>query len=300
MEQRKRPFRIKTVGYALFISLLFHLLLLIVRIHYTLTSDKTLAEEKQKRIKLIIKKAKPKDKKRQIVSTEKSKRDLPPKKSSFLGESHQSFERETVAKQVDSFQEAGRGVKQGSERASLGGRRGNKKKKTLGKKKISFKDLAMGEIQLDDTDGNNSPALGVQNGVKNKVGLSQNNDYVEDIPLGDVTHLNTVEYKYYGFFRRIKQKLEQHWGTSLRQKARTLYRSGRRIPASSVKITSLVIFLDKRGNIVNIVVKGSSGVREFDDAAIESFNKAGPFPNPPKGMLKNGSAEIEWGFVVRG
>ena len=300
MEQRKKPFQTKTVVYSLLISLLFHLLLAIMRIHYTLTPDKSVAEKKQERIKLIIKKTRPKHKKRQIVATEKSKKDLPDERPSFLGESNQSFEKEVVAKQVDSFQEAGRGVKQGSQKVSVGGRRGNKKKKTSGKKKISFKDLAMGEIQLGDTDGNSSPALGVQSGAKNKVGLSQNNDYVEDIPLGDITNLNTVEYKYYGFFRRIKQKLEQHWGTSLRQKARSLYRNGKRIPASSVKITSLVISLDKQGNIVNIIIKGTSGVREFDDAAIESFNKAGPFPNPPKGMLKNGSAQIEWGFVVRG
>ena len=38
---------------------------------------------------------------------------------------------------------------------------------------------------------------------------------------------------------------------------------------------------------------------QLDDAAVESFNKAGPFPNPPLEMLKKGQAEIEWGFVVK-
>ena len=46
-------------------------------------------------------------------------------------------------------------------------------------------------------------------------------------------------------------------------------------------------------------LKSTSGVEELDAAAIESFNKAGPFPNPPKEMLENGRAKIEWGFVVK-
>ena len=114
-----------------------------------------------------------------------------------------------------------------------------------------------------------------------------------------MTRLNTVEYKYYGFYHRIKQKLEQYWGNSIQKKAHALWKSGRRMPASANRITSLEVTLDKRGKIVNVNVKGSSGVRELDEAAIESFNKAGPFPNPPKGMVKNGHARIQWGFVVK-
>ena len=49
---------------------------------------------------------------------------------------------------------------------------------------------------------------------------------------------------------------------------------------------------------MDIVLKSTSGVKELDEAAVESFNQAGPFPNPPKGMLKNGKATIDWGFVV--
>ena len=71
------------------------------------------------------------------------------------------------------------------------------------------------------------------------------------------------------------------------------------MPANTERITSLKIKLDSKGNIVNIFVKGTSGISELDDAAIESFNKAGPFPNPPSGMLQNGFALIEWGFVVK-
>jgi protein TonB len=57
--------------------------------------------------------------------------------------------------------------------------------------------------------------------------------------------------------------------------------------------------INHKGEIVHVKVIGTSGVRELDEAAVESFNKAGPFPNPPQGMLKNGVATIEWGFVVK-
>jgi len=71
------------------------------------------------------------------------------------------------------------------------------------------------------------------------------------------------------------------------------------MPANENYITSLRITIDHRGEITRVKVLGRSGIRELDEAAVESFNKAGPFPNPPKGLLKNGSADIEWGFVVK-
>jgi TonB family protein len=110
---------------------------------------------------------------------------------------------------------------------------------------------------------------------------------------------NTTEFKYYGFYHRIRQKLEQYWGSTIQSKAKNLYKSGRRLPASENLITAITVTLDDRGNILDIKIDGTSGIRELDQAAIESFNKAGPFPNPPKGLLVGGRAVIQWGFVVK-
>ena len=93
-------------------------------------------------------------------------------------------------------------------------------------------------------------------------------------------------------------KLEQFWGRSVKEQAQKIFKSGRRIPASENHITSLVVTLNSRGEIVDVTVNSTSGIKELDDAAVGSFNEAGPFPNPPKGMLRNGFAKIEWGFVV--
>ena len=208
------------------------------------------------------------------MDTEKSRTKVPPPKRSFWGKENQHFAKESVARKVAPFKEGGQGARQR-------------------KKKISLADLSADKI--------NSPLNKREvASVGKKKGLSQNNDFVEDVPMGDVTNLNTVRYKYYGFFHRIKTKLEQYWGKSLQEKARGLYRRGKKISPNSIKITSLQISLDNKGHIIKIFVKGSSGVQEFDDAAVESFNNAGPFPNPPAGMIKNNVALIEWGFVVKG
>lgn len=122
-------------------------------------------------------------------------------------------------------------------------------------------------------------------------------EFVEQVPLGDHTYLNTVEYKYYGFFKRMRERLEQAWGMSLRQKAQYLLNHGRRLTADNL-LTSINVILNEKGELVHIVVKGSSGVLELDDAALESFNRAGPFSHPPKGLLKNGLLEVSWGFLV--
>ena len=71
------------------------------------------------------------------------------------------------------------------------------------------------------------------------------------------------------------------------------------IASDGDSVTSLRVSLDDKGSIIKVEIKSTSGVREFDDAAVESFNKAGPFPNPPSGMIKNGLAVVEWGFVVK-
>jgi TonB family protein len=140
---------------------------------------------------------------------------------------------------------------------------------------------------------------GLENGDPLSEGFSASNDYVEEVQLGDFTHLNTVEYKFYGFYHRIRQKLEQFWGNSIQEKSLALFKSGRRMPASQDLVTNLQVTLNAKGEIIGVKILGASGVKELDDAAIESFNQAGPFPNPPKELLVNGKAVINWGFVVK-
>lgn len=235
---------------------------------------------------------------RQIVANELNGKKERPQASRFAGEQDQSFDRQTIAKINGSFKEAGKGSKEVAAKPA-------KERKLMAQKKINFSDLSaftINKIEEEKEVAEIKPTKkknGIDAGKEGVIGPASNNDFVEEVALGDMTNLNTTEFKYYGFYHRIRQKLEQYWGNSIQEKAKKLYKVGRRMPASENMITAITVVLDHRGSIIDIKVDGTSGVRELDQAAIESFNKAGPFPNPPKGLLVDGRAVIQWGFVVK-
>lgn len=239
--------------------------------------------------------------KQQVVQTDQTGRQEKPKEQAFLGEKDMTFDRQTIARKVDVFNKAGRGSSAVNQGTSGQQQKAERKAMEKALKDLKLSDLgAIAAAQpLPERSLAAAAKAGVNAGDEKNQGVSSTNDYVEHVGLGDFTQLNTVEFKYYGFFHRIRQKLEQFWGQSLKEKADALYKSGRRLPASDMYTTALMITLDENGQIVKVQVKSSSGVRELDDAATESFNKAGPFPNPPRDMLVNGRTTIEWGFVVK-
>lgn len=237
--------------------------------------------------------------KKQIVQSEDSE-SSEKKEDAFLSDKDRSFDRQTVSKTIDTFQTAAKGNAQTTQVAQ--------KHQKAQKKADPFKDLKLSDLGMESGDPmpkevSRAPASetikGMESGDPLSNGLSATNDYVQEVALGDFTHLNTVEYKFYGFYHRIRQKLEQFWGKSIQEKSMAIFRSGRRLPASEDLITSLQVTLNEKGEIVGVKILGASGVKELDDAAVESFNQAGPFPNPPKDLLVNGKATIEWGFVVK-
>ncbi len=318
---------------AFLVSILFHVLFLKTEFNFSSNEIKKSEIEKKYTLKefnlldnqalqeIKAQQVKSNEKSKQIVNSEDTGEEIKPDKSRFLGEKDQTFKKQQIAKNVDIFNKAGLGQTDGESKKVAEDKAKSQDKeieqfqKLNKKSKLKIEDLSVEEFaknfadktpqsnlakaqkKLSDVD--KLSRLGVNNGDASSVGFSANNDFVEDVPLGNVTNLNTTEFKYFGFYHRIRQKLEQYWGNSLREKAERLYRQGRKIASSSNLITSLKIILDEKGNIVQIEIQGSSGAEELDKAAVESFNKAGPFPNPPRGMMKNGIAEINWGFVVK-
>ena len=263
---------------------------------------------------------------KQVVANENNGKKEHPEKSRFAGETDQKFDRQIIAANNGIFKKAGIGIKTGAESTlaktqeaavAINERAKNKKENQKIPKALSLSEL--GSIQISKVEdevqnktnefqamakklaleSKKANAAGLTNGSAESTGLARNNDFVEEVPLGDMTNLNTTEFKYYGFYHRIRQKLEQYWGSTIQSKAKNLYKSGRRLPASENLITAITVTIDDRGNILDIKIDGTSGIRELDQAAIESFNKAGPFPNPPKGLLVGGRAVIQWGFVVK-
>ncbi len=128
---------------------------------------------------------------------------------------------------------------------------------------------------------------------------STTNDNLENIHDDLMTRLNTREYKYFGYYNRIKTQLNQWWVPEVQLKFTKMIKQGRTIASSENKITKLVIILNKSGNLVKVQVLAESGVRDLDDAAVDAFRQAAPFPNPPQGMMEtDGTVRIRWDCVV--
>jgi TonB family protein len=292
-------FREKRIFYYFFgVMTLLHALFMLKHVTNEFTKT-TLDEFKPLKLKLIADTHQEMRSKRQIVQSEDSVLQKK-EKDAFLSDKDRSFDRETIAKNVDIFQKTAKGHSNANQ--ALNRPLASTKKKAVDLKNLKLSDLGTPNENFDTREVKRAPASELQKGIKNgdplSKGFSATNDYVEEVKLGDFTQLNTVEYKYYGFFHRIRQKLEQFWGKSIREKSEAMFRSGRKI-ASQDYVTSLQVTLNEKGEIIAVRVLGPSGVKELDEAAVESFNQAGPFPNPPKGLLVNGKATIEWGFVVK-
>lgn len=236
------------------------------------------------RIIKIPPKPKKDENKKQIVNTQQNNKTITkPVKDVYLGKENNKVEKQTKAALIAPFQE----------------KRNKTSRKKETKEQIKLKDLALdlNKIKIKKKIIKEVEKQEEENSEQNQ--LAQSNDFLDDIPMGDITQLNTQKFKFFGFYDRIRKSLETHWGVSLKEKAKRLFSSGKTLSAGENYITSLKIRIDQRGNITSVDIIGASGKEELDHAAIDSFNKAGPFPNPPSEMVQGGFAEIEWGFVVK-
>ena len=63
--------------------------------------------------------------------------------------------------------------------------------------------------------------------------------------------------------------------------------------ASSVYVT-----VDAQGKILDVRIGKSSGLSYVNSAGTEAFRKLGKLPPPPRNMLSEGTAKLDWDFVV--
>jgi len=113
-----------------------------------------------------------------------------------------------------------------------------------------------------------------------------------DVPEGDGTFLNTREWRYAGFFNRVKQAVSAKWDPNgrLRQKGRGL--------GAVMRTTVMVVTLRADGSLADCFVQQSSGLEELDIEAMKAFERAAPFSNPPQALVENGVIRFQFGFQV--
>lgn len=220
---------------------------------------------------------------RQVVESEKAPNTQEPKEAKYLGERNQTVEKETKAARVDTFQAGAPSQQQQLSLRSLAPNPSFERPPEPGEMDVFRKQQMKQELEQRKT-GN----------------AAATNDYLKDVSEGNRTLLNTKEFIYFGYYHRIRQRLEQAWNSKLRGVLSTYMRSGRRLASDQDYVTRLIVVLDENGKIKAVKVLEESGARDLDDAAVEAFNRAGPFPNPPKGLIdKDGLIKIRWDFILQ-
>ncbi|MFT3707399.1 MAG: TonB family protein [Archangium sp.] len=112
-----------------------------------------------------------------------------------------------------------------------------------------------------------------------------------DVPEGDATALNTREWKFAGFFNRVKQAVSARWDPNGRLK-------NRRGLGAATRVTVMHVALRPDGTLADLFVAQSSGMDQLDAEAMNAFQKAAPFPNPPAALVQDGYIRFAFSFQV--
>lgn len=143
------------------------------------------------------------------------------------------------------------------------------------------------------------PATSTSNIVHNIQALAGNpgsDDYLPDVDAeGSTNLLNTRKFRYWDFFQRVRERVRTEWdpGGAWRSRDPT----GRRYGVRD-RLTVLRVRLQPNGSLKDVRVAKQSGLGFLDEEARRAFAAAGPYPNPPVGLLnERGEVEFQFGFM---
>jgi outer membrane biosynthesis protein TonB len=182
-----------------------------------------------------------------------------PVDSKFLGEVNQKVEKQTIKKSIINQLE----------------------------NKISLSDLSISK---------NETGLAISKEQVGDNNSTENNptEFLENVAEGERTSLNTIEFKYYGFYSRLKKQVEGQWHSDLFKLLDSTEQFNR------ILETAVVIKIDKEGNILGINLEESCGIPSLDQVAIQTFKKIAKIQNPPKELFNNKDfLFLQWIFQLK-
>lgn len=231
--------------------------------------------------------------KKQVVQTEDGRKIDKALPDSFLGEKNQVVDRQTVSRNHT--------TQMGHTAQAKAPKTTQAKKETeeqAQNKLGTLNRLGLPMLPMDRGVGANLPNAPEQPEWAN-LGKTPE-DFVKGLKESDRTALNTKEFIFYGYFQRIRERLDRAWVPILRENLFKFYRSGRQLASDMDHATKVLVVLNRQGEIVKVQLLNESGTKDLDDAAVRAFNKAGPFPNPPHGIMNQvGEIQIPWEFVLK-
>lgn len=105
------------------------------------------------------------------------------------------------------------------------------------------------------------------------------NDLIKE-ERGDMLSVNSKKYLFNGYIQRIRRLVNFYWQQNLDNLGGSV-RLGR-----SSYVTKVNVILDGDGFLEYIEVTRESGSPELDHAVVSAFKIAGPYPNPPEGLIE--------------
>ncbi len=225
-----------------------------------------------------------KNSRNQIVQTLPAETVKEAKPDAFLGEKNQIVEKETASRQ---FREA-TATRPSTKTA----------KKVDSAEKVALKNLGVPIL----AQAKNQVSTGQVDEPKPQWAEQGNipQDYVKGMNESEKTLLNTKEYVFYGYFQRIRERLDRAWVPLLKERLLKLYRRGRQLASDTDHSTRVLVVLNPEGEVTRVQILTESGTADLDEAAVAAFNDAGPFPNPPRGIINsNHEVEIPWEFILK-
>ena len=108
---------------------------------------------------------------------------------------------------------------------------------------------------------------------------------VEDkIRRGEVLDISTEEFRYMGYFIRIRKQVSMAGKYPLQAARRGMQGT-----------VNLKVTIEQNGDLSNLVLVGSSGYELLDHSALKTMKRAGPFPPLPKNFGKK--ITIKYDFI---
>ncbi len=203
------------------------------------------------------------------------------KNSKFFSERPTSFKKETVAQNLGDFRNS---------QARRGSQGDQTQKQTQQERSTPSATSDSGILQ------NLLPKNESQASQESR--QSAVNFQVPNLSKGEFTFLNSDFSTYASFYNRITPKIIYNWGNNIEDIA--MFPHMREKLRGKLKwVTRVELILDRKGHFVDAMIVNSSGSTELDHAVQDALKNAGPYLNPPTGMIeKDGTVRINGEFTV--
>lgn len=133
-------------------------------------------------------------------------------------------------------------------------------------------------VAVTNSEGNTAP---IQSSYDADVlAGAPNNDLLKE-DRGESVSLNSKEFKYAGYLNQIRRLVNFYWQQNLDNLPSTIRLS----KSSYTTVVNVTIAAD--GTLDACLVASESGSPPLDNAVVEAFKIAGPFPPPPDGLVES-------------